>query len=38
MLSSITGDAELANWIVAFLSLPLAAPLYYAVDWIEEHF
>jgi len=36
VLSSITGDVELANRIVALLSLPLAAPLYFAVGWIEK--
>ena len=34
---AITGDTDLANWIVAGLSVPLAAPLFYAVGWIEEH-
>jgi len=36
LVSVLTGDTDSANWIVAALSLPLMAPLFYAIGWIER--
>ena len=34
---AISGDSGVANWVAAGLSLPLSAPLLYAIGWIEKH-
>lgn len=37
LIHALTQDAELANTIVAVLAVPLAAPLYAALRWIDGH-
>jgi hypothetical protein len=37
LLHAITDDADLAQLITVCLSVPLVAPLVYAIGWIEEH-
>ena len=36
VICAVTGDSDVANWIVACLSFPLAVPLFYTIGWIEE--
>lgn len=37
VVSALTGDGELAGFVVLCSSLPLSALLFFALDWIESH-